>query len=259
MSMSEQAIALIQQKAVEAAQADVLKCLGGRKLLVNANGVITPYAADPDEREHAVEGLEDLVRLAADKTLAPDPVIWHDENAVVLALNDAKQWGTARFTLAKLNVWRAVEGLQNGIVTQKDLLNRLRVALADAVVTPTGLIDLLRNVRFSVSQDAASSIKHDGSSFGKSIEMQASGAAELPEELTITSKVYRHGMPDGFTAKVRFALDVECESNKFRITAVGDDVSYAIDEAQGVLRATLETLAKQHGIENARIFRGRPS
>lgn len=178
MEMTKEALALLQETAVKAAAANRLDLPGdGRKAYLNLGGKVKEIDIPPKVREHQFRRLDDLIDMA--NLYAENdgrPVVWHDQNGVILVLDDADRRDRGTFPLEitpQLQTLMMLEK-QQPQMTQKELIRLLRTQLN----LDSAAIAVFRRIDWSTSTAGSGTVERGRESLGRSIEQQVKGAGD---------------------------------------------------------------------------------
>lgn len=246
--ISEEAIRLIQDTAVNAAEAHVTTIPGdNRRVIVSMNGTKEFVHLLPADRKHTINRLEDLAQLAQGCDAA---TLWHDARAVTLLFDHDDRRDRATMPLERTAVFLWLESIAGGAkVDQKQFIALLRTKLADAVSLEqsTAFLAVLQRIRFRRTDETSADVGKGREALGRSVEEECSGADQLPDEMLVTTQVYRN--VEGLSAaKVRVFVQIDYQEQRFCLTPVGDAVALAIDGTQAELGAKLVQLAEGVGV-----------
>lgn len=252
MDLTHEALELIQETAVEAAAPKLLQLPGDdRRAWVAIKGTLVEHPLPPPRKKHQVFSVRDLARLAA--ACPQTAAVWHNHHAVVLQFDRGDGRDHATLILDKTRVWAAVEKLEGRQFTQEDLVSFLRIDLAGQA--PAEVLAAVRNVKFSASTETASDLQHASHTLGNSVELQVSGARDLPEQFRVRGQVYRNAIGE-FWCDVAVGLDVLHGAKKFRLTVLGDQVANVLGEAQAEVANELREELQAAGAADVPVYWG---
>lgn len=233
--ITEEALQLLQTTAVDAAHLRVSPIPGDpRNVLVSSATEYDVRPIPPADRKHTVNALPDLVALAVDNPGKQSRSIWHSSRAVVLLFDHDDRRDTATMPLERTTVFAWLEEIGKGVkVDQRTFVSLLKTKLADAISLQdaTTFLAVLKRITFKRTATTDSDLEKGREALGRSIEDQCSGADQLPDELTVTTPVYRN--VEGLTAAtVKLFVSVDHEEQRFTLTPIGDAVPLAVDGTQ---------------------------
>lgn len=225
MNMPKETLELIQKTAQEAQQARILDLPGdGRTKCVNIADKLNFVTIPPAARDHKVESLEDLAayacRVAAHNAIEgladKNPVVWHDDEAVILVIDDTDRRDTVTFALTISRQFGVLRQLRNcpAWLEQRDFINLLRLDLG---LDNIGLVDQFRRLDWKASSENQSTIGHGKESLGKSIQAEVQGVEKLPDELDVRVPVFSN---PGVDEKYCVACAIEIDTRNQRLCLV---------------------------------------
>lgn len=98
-----------------------------------------------------------------------------------------------------------------------------------------------RRVDFQRIKATSLKVTHAGESLGRTVEKLAQSAeGEIPETLTFEVAIFDLDIPFA-KRKLKYAVDVDCDSERVGITPVGDNVAIAVREVKAELVAWLDS------------------
>ncbi len=213
------------------------------------NGNITAHAVPVPPRNHKVESLEDLIRLATrfnpvdgvgNVGPVPSPVVWYNADRVVLVLDDAgHRLETATLELAKSDMFLAVERLKSGgWFVQKEFVRLLKVILAGAL-PDVDLLTVVRRVKFENGTITTGEVKKSRESMGKEITAAVSAEGEIPDFVRLTVPVYKV-----FDLKAQYPVncivEVDVQDGRFRLMPCPDEIQKVLHLAMAKIADELQ-------------------
>ena len=188
-------------------------------------------------REHIVKSVDEIVSLAKrfNEEIGEHVVssVWFSESKVTLLIDDdGKRANTVDFHLETSDVFTKLIALSKHTqpVDQKEFIRLLRVDLA-GTLEPVALLEKVRTIKFSTTQDVASVKKAQSESLGKEIRSKVeTDAGALPEEITLMAPVFKSfGMRR--PVPIRCAVEVFPTDGTFRLKPLPDEIEKAQQEA----------------------------
>lgn len=238
--MQKDALELISRLACTAAEAKLVSVPGdGRTAYVAQNGTLTTFHVAPPPRQHHVNSVDDLISAA--KRWNVSPVVWISDEQIVLVPDDSDRRDRITLKLVKSRahdlLWHLLE---NPKLSQVDLIRLLRVHFVGAV-KPAGLLAAVRQIRFRQTSSGDSSIQHGNESLGRAIEIQVSGAGDIPERVEVELALFAN--PGEREKLVRVACDLEIVTAEqaFRLQPLPDELERVSAEAMADLHDTITT------------------
>lgn len=219
------------------------------------DGVLTEKEVPPPKREHVVNELDSLIRLAVRaKEESKSPVLWHCETGVILVWDDDDRREQAAWPLTRSQLWQSIGEVNGRALKQPLMIRLLRFALADAISAPE-LLDAIRTVKFTRKSDASGEINHGRESMGRSVDLEVTGAATLPENVLLHNVSIYDEL--SYPLDLRFGLEVNVSEETFELCALAGVLTAARRETQIELGRVLTEAIKAAGIE-VPVFFGTP-
>jgi hypothetical protein len=202
-------------------------------------------------RDHRPATLAEVIALAT-RFADAKPVVWYDELAVVLVIDDdGHRIETATLKLEVSDTFAVVQMLRadKPWFTQPDFVRLLRVDLA-GTLDPAVLLNRVR--KLVIGQKTTTEVQRRGESFGHEINALAGKDADPPDEVDLVLPAYK--TPGEQTPVwVACTVDVEVAQPKpFRLVPKPDEVERVLQVATASigerLRAGLpEGVVAYHG------------
>lgn len=195
--------------------------LPGRKLMITRGDTESIVSEDPPDRCNAVADVESLLDWTHLEFLAESPLEISVESGKIVAVAGYEEPGhrECQIPLGLSPASVAISQWLQNAWTQRQVVRALRGPL-QGTCNPAYL-QIFRSIDFQRAKQAKAALSHSKESMGRSVESVAqSSAGELPEELVFDLTHYLIDVPvDPMT--VRFALDVDHETEKFQISPIG--------------------------------------
>ena len=122
---------------------------------------------------------------------------------------------------------------------QRDFLRLLRINLAGCLPADSGLLGLLRNLRFSGASEAVAAVQHGKESIDKQVRAAVSGESALPEIVLLTLRLFTNGSHRRHT--IVCALEVFPQEQLFAITPLPEELPAALENEYAEIGAMLKT------------------
>jgi hypothetical protein len=219
-------------------------------------GQVVKHDSEPSPRAHEVKHLADLIalanRFAADPTSGGPPVVWYDESAVVLVVDDAgHRLETATFRLTHTDVFARLVDLAKSKpkFDQKAFVRLLRIDLA-GTLDPVVLLNAVRAVRWSSVTDV--NVGKQRESLGRDIEARCVDGKDLPEEVTLKVPVFRQA-DERTPLSLRCSVEVDAGEGTFRLLPLPDEIDRVLQVA---VASIAERLTGQ--LDGATAYYGKP-
>ncbi len=194
-------------------------------------------------RGHRVWTLDDLIRIAG--AISPKAgetavvgskggaVFWHAPAAVVLIVDDAERRDRVTFNLAFSTAFETLRQAVGKPFQQPDFIRFLRALDVDAAT-----VAVFRRLDFKIIQASEGQIEHGKERLGKTINAEVKGTTDLPEEMTIVIPVYSN-KGERNAVSIRCTIDLDPQRSLIHFEPKGDELTEAVDEAQGRIAARL--------------------
>lgn len=202
-------------------------------------------------REHGVDRMESIIELANRFAGEDSPVVWLDEDGVILVVNDDDHRNDRVMqTFEQSDVFALVKRLavEKPWFEQKPFIRMLRVEL-NGVLPDVILLDRVRTLKFENGQSTTGQVMRGRESLGREITSKVE-APEIPESVTLQLPVYKLGPK----YPVECAVDIDPARGMLQLIPYPDQIERVVDLALGEieagLRAELESAVK--------LYRGRP-
>lgn len=248
--LNDAAIHSIRKLADEAAGPTVLAIPGqvGHKVKIWANGKLEDVVLDPKPRCHSLSSLKALLDFGTNVTdgkhgKGPSPVAWMNHDGISIVVNDADRRDMASLTMP---ITPQFQLLNSGNTaqprSQADFVKFLRIEM-DGTLPDKTLLSLLREMKFENNTAGNANIQHGRESMGKSIEAQVLGLSSIPEEITVSVRVF--AVPDILVrCNIRCAIDIIVINGQFRLVPLPMQVQDGMAAALATVRTELETAFK---------------
>lgn len=266
--LTDQTVASIADLTTQALESEVTILPGGIEGMIRAGNVYERFELPAPLRRERLATPGDLRDFVDDVLLvepgskppnpglAPTingrvdlPAVFYDIEAIqfVYSLNDVRTFAVC--DLPASEVWTLLQSIHTARYNQVNFVDLLRITLRGCLGDGGTLLGLVRKVRFEMGQVNQGVVDHTRQSMGKSIETQAAGYENFPEEVTLSVQVF-----DNFISRVSVvcALKVNPADSTFQMIPYPLELRKAMDETLGAIRSLFK------GAE-CPVFRGKPS
>ena len=224
----------------------------GRTVTLEHNGVLIDRVVPPALRSHSVDSVADLIEAA--KRWKDDPVIWINEHGVVLVTDDKDRRESVTLPLVHSAIYNVVAKLAtNGAIEQSVLVRYLRREFRKSPDAAT-LLAAVRKIKFKNYSDGFSTVEHGNESLGRTIENEVTGAADIPEMMTVPCAVFSNPGESAIEFTIGMDLEIDAKNQKFVLKPMPDELEVAVASAlsgiQSRIRGALDSKVP--------VFFGRP-
>lgn len=235
--MIADAIKALADLAVRATTPHKIDSGDTRKLAYVVADQMVTIDTEPTPRKHEVKSLDDALELA-NRFANRSPVVWYDEDAVVLVIDDAShRTETATFRLHTSEVFDKLAELHKSKpkLDQKAFVRLLRIDLA-GTLDPVVLLNAVRAVRWSSTTDV--NVGKQRESLGRDIEARCTDGKDLPENVTLNVPVYRVA-GERTPLPCRCSVEVDAADGTFRLLPLPDELDKVRQAAIASIAARL--------------------
>lgn len=228
---------------------------GPRRRVVAIEGKLHVIDEDRPTREHKAGSVDAVVAHATEHS-----AVWHDGDTVVLVLDnrdDSHRDDRVTWSLTKTEAWSNAAS-KHPAASQKALISRLTGPLRKPVresPTATSLLDAVRAMKFSTTDDETGTHDHGKSSMGRQINSNAAGAGAIPEEVVLG--VRRWAELD-YIGSLELVVGLDAENRQFNVQPTTDEAAAAEQAAQAALAVYLREALDAAGKKEAKVYAGRP-
>lgn len=227
-----------------------------RARYLTGGGASHEIARPVPPRDHGVKRLSDLIALAERFNSGPQdhaPVVWYDEESVVLVIDDdGHRCETATLDLVESDAFAVVRSLAGGTQSRpfdhKSFVRLLRIDLAGALA-PSELLNVVRKIRFENGTITQGQVQKSRESLGREITAAVSAEAEIPDDVTLSVPVYKTDGEDG-EYPLRCTVEVDPMQGCFRLIPYPDEIErvqrLAVASIAGRLEAGLPGSVPHH-------------
>jgi hypothetical protein len=173
--------------------------LDPRKVSFVVNGMQVTQDVPPTPRDHKAGSLDEIIALAnrfgegATDLGEGQPVVWYDEEKVVLVIDDSgHRVERATLTLDTSDVFACLCRLSKARewMDQKPFVRLLKLDLAGKVEPPY-LIDRARKLKFEATSSSTGVVQRDRESLGRNITSEVTSDGDIPEEVLVNAPVFK--------------------------------------------------------------------
>ena len=201
----------------------------GVYMVVGANGIGTKIVADPKWHNETLEtpaALYDFIK--AQKTDAAYAAVFMSEGGIQYIYSLADRRDRAFVDLQHSDPFNWLEDESGEMLTQAEIVRLLRITMRGCLSDTSKLLEILRKLNLKVTVESGGDIQHGKESLGRNVLATATGAAEIPEEVTFNIPVYNNHV---FRAKIVCAIEVFPADGRFRLTPYPMEMLKAVDDA----------------------------
>lgn len=247
--ISEKAIEVIQHTAVKAAAPVVLRIPGDdRKAFVVSGGEKEVVYLPPEKIDAKFCKLDDLLNFSMTWKQSQ---IWYRDDEIVAVLDSGDRRDIAKMYIISTGLFGFLASLVldgGRKLDQKTMIhivkNKLRFGMDEAEYR--NLLTALRSVSFVKLESNSGEQDRARAALGKSIEQTCSGIDKLPEEVRLEVDLFVNLKLS--TCPIVVSIDVDFDSQSFRLGIVGDGIANATAAAMDELGSIIRNVAKDHGV-----------
>ncbi len=259
----------IGEQAVTAAGVSVedrvaIKEISGRPeivLIVDKNGDYKEMPKSQPARRHSLLSCHDVVSYCQfSLENNAKPIVWIGEKSIIVTDDaDRLRGDCATYATATTELFQKISGLGKGNggdgYSQADFLSLLRVHFARAFQSDGVRTDLIRTVRKLQRQERSNVLQGSGS-YEANMVSEANEAVDWPDSLQLQTTVFEDpGLPDVWPVEVVLDVRPENKAKPFVLTAVGADLTKAV---QSAMQLAADTIRNQLESLQVPIFLGTP-
>lgn len=224
----------LTELAKKAHGAEALQIPGdSRRVLVRQGDEFAFEDIPAPDRKITLRGIDDIVELCRDKTIAPAPEVYHSGDAIRVVLNREDRREVAVMALTKSERFESMVALRKGTsFSVKDAIRFLRVDLHSSGQGVGELIAGLRRVDFSRSSGTQRTTEHGRETLGRQVEAAIQQTDRVPEDFKATVPVFTNPGLKGITCTLRCAINIDLDNEKIEISTLADEIQGALDGAQ---------------------------
>lgn len=227
----------ISTKAVEAERVDIKKIEGTDIVLIKTAAGVEKMTLPPERRKHTVFSLADLMEAA--QKWGPAGVLFHNDDSVVLVIDDSERRDFVGMTLVHSEQFKALSQLlKKPTLSQREAVRLLKYTLNDCV--PEGLYRTFAKLEFRRSNTGHADIGHGKESLGRNVEAVVQGTTEIPEQVRATIPIYSTAGAT-YRRDVLLSVDVDPQDETFTIAPFPDALERAVQDAQAAISADLQS------------------
>lgn len=195
--------------------------------------------AAPDWHKEKLDTPAELYAFVLANRGVNSAVFYTDEGvSFVYGMEDRRD--RAFCALVKGEVFKTLENIHTVSMSQADFVRLLRITLRGCI-PQSGLLQLVRDLKWIGDSNTAANIQHGRESIGRALTAEVKGHDAIPDELVIDCQVY-----ENFAQSVRIACAIEIypHEQKFRL------VPYPLElrKAKDTTLAAIDDLFTEEGL-----------
>lgn len=234
--MLKEALELLQQTAIASEQTEVLPVEDPRHVRLRIGGEISIIDVPPPLRDHEVSTLADLIAYV-DQITQSNPVVWHDDNGVILIPDDSDRRDRVTFPLT--HSARLVKLIQLRDQRQSFDQNRFIRLLRIELGLEATMVNKFRKLDWENGDKARGSVQHSDLRLSKEVVAKVQGIEELPEEIPVPVPVYQQpGEREEYF--VQCAVEIDAVNRQFQLLPLPDEIERVIACHQADIRSRLD-------------------
>lgn len=213
-------------------------------------------AASP--RRHRACDLQAVVAFA-ERCKDFGSVVWYCRTGVVCLTADEDRRDSVTLPLDLSPQMKAVQALEaiKKAMGQAEIVFALRTTFKACLGRAGNLLEVLRRVNFSASSAGGGTVEHGKRSVGKSLESQITGAAALPEYVTLDVPIFATAFP-GIRGTVECALEPYPETQTFQLLPLPGEVERAVAGGEKAVGELLAQQLAEAGADGVPVYYGQP-
>lgn len=212
--------------------------------LRDGNGNLQRRIAEPAPIDHEPSDLQTLADLAIRvQDDGENPEIWVHSGRVELIHERETQRDTSRIYLHQSKQINDLQNLEQKQpwYSQRDFIKLLRVNFRGCLSAHPTLIEIVRKVKFNISESGESEVRIGQSSLGKSINAQIHGTGDLPDEVTLSVPIFANAELK-YWGQVVCVLDADPNSKQFQLIPAPGSIENAVQSAMGAIHGELTAM-----------------
>lgn len=223
----------------------------GYYYIVGPDGNASLQLGTPDWHKETLDSpkeMENFIIQRKKDGAFDNPALFYNEQQLVLCydINDRRDRTVCK--LEPSQQYTKLSEIAGKILPQKDIIRLLRIIFRGCL-GDSGILNLLRNIKWSVNDGGDSQIQQGRESLGRQIIQQVQGVEVIPEELALTIPMFDNHPT---RQRIECAIDVAVESRGFSITPYPQELRKAMEQ-------TLDDISIQFAKEGyPPAFRGTP-
>lgn len=182
-----------------------------------------------------------IIAKIEEEDIAVNPAIFICESGSLNFVYDSTdRRDKAGVCLEATQPWQWISAVQ-GSMTQAQIIRLLRITFDGCLDPDSGLISVLRQVKWGSSGQVESNIQRGKEALGKQIMNEASGVADFPDEFVLRVNVFKswnRPMP------VRMALEILPDVQRFELIPFPGQIHQAMQATLLSIQEELETSTK---------------
>ena len=215
--MLEQALRLIQETAIAAANAQILPIDDPRVVHVRLGDALTMVAKMPPLRAHQANSVESFCAMVEALPIDGDgggnPTVWHSPEELHAALDDSDRRDTVTCNLVKSREYETLKRIDRQPMPQKDFCKVLKLELG----VPETFIGQFRRLDWAFGNDAAGETRRGVDKMGVSIRAEVAGVDQLPDTLVLQIPLYSTDGA-GMFVPIECMIEIDPDPNRRSLT-----------------------------------------
>jgi len=203
-----------------------------------ADGIVETIDRLPPARKHTL-GTLDSLEAAIERYGTPRSTLWVAFEKVVVVLDDTPDDHRLERLTLPLLASEAFRLLGDGPKNQKAFVTWLRQQVEPiADLDPTGVRQLVSELRFSTTDDLSGSVQADATRLGREVQQRVTAADRIPERINVEFAPYP-GLDEElgeFRVTVSCSLNVDLDNRTLHLRPDEGQIEAAKLEAMGAVR-----------------------
>ena len=225
-----------------------------RKVFIRHGDELLERDAPPEDRDHRIEGFDDLVALLRDPSIAPAPEVYVGEAEILAFLDHHSRVDSVTVPLPPSKRMQLLASLEASPkqFEPRQLVKLLRLELHGG--HHDHMIQSLSRLNFTRTSTGHSHVDHGRESLGRAVEAAVQQAENVAPRFQVIAPLWTtHGFQK-YQATVECGVDLLPEAQAVELRVLSDEITRARNQGRVALAADLTAALG----EGARVFLGSP-
>ena len=219
------------------------------------DGEIERVEAEPEPCAFEAANIATLCAVVKEKGKTGESAIWYDRSGVV-GLLDCNRRDCVKLSLAFSEPMKELQRWEASKVThsQRDFVLILRHKFRGCLGQTDRLLDIIRQIKWTVGDEGQSAIQHGKQSLGRKLTAEVYGVEAIPEEATFVVPVFE-GIITSLQYPVSCAIEPLPQSQSFQVLPFPGQIEAAIAAAE---RHIGTVIAEELASDDVSVYYGQP-